>query len=71
MSETFDVRKSDQPFDQSRSLVAVIELSQASWLVGGMVPGLKRHPLKKLEPKKEKLLALLVRWRDEALRSAR
>ncbi len=67
MSESFDVRKSDQPFDQSRSLVAVIELSQASWLVGGMVPGLKRRPLKKLEPEKEKLLALLVGWRDEAL----
>jgi hypothetical protein len=33
MSESFDVRKSDQPFDQSRSLVAVIELSQASRLV--------------------------------------
>jgi transposase len=69
MSETFDVRKSDQPFDQSRSLVAVIELSQASWLVGGMVPGLKRRPLKKLEPEKEKLLALLVGWRDEALKA--
>jgi transposase len=69
MSETFDVRRSDQPFDQSRSLVAVIELSQASWLVGGMVPGLKRRPLKKLEPEKEKLLALLVGWRDEALKA--
>jgi transposase len=69
MSESFDVRKSDQPSDQSRSLVAVIELSQASWLVGGMVPGLKRRPLKKLEPEKEKLLSLLVRWRDEALKA--
>ncbi len=66
MSETFDVRKSDQPFDQSRSLVAVIELSQSSWLVGGTVPGLRRRPLKKLEPSKEKLLDLLMRWRDEA-----
>ncbi len=69
MSEAFDVRKSDKPFDQTHTLVAVIELSQASWLVGGMVPGLKRSPLKKLEPKKEKLLELLVRWRDEALRA--
>ncbi len=69
MSEAFDVRKSDKPFDQTHTLVAVIELSQASWLVGGMVPGLMRSPLKKLEPKKEKLLELLVRWRDEALRA--
>ena len=69
MSEAFDVRKSDKPFDQTRSLVAVIELSQGSWLVGGMVPGLQRRPLKKLEPEKEKLLALLVRWRDEALKA--
>ena len=67
MSDPFDVRKSARPFDQTHTLVAVIELSQARWLVGGMVPGLKRSPLKKLEPKKEKLLKLLVRWRDEAL----
>jgi transposase len=67
MSNPFDVRKSDRPFDQARTLVAVIELSQASWLVGSMVPGLKRSPLKKLVPKKEKLLELLERWRDEAL----
>jgi len=66
MSETFDVRKCDKLFDQDRTLVAVIELSQASWLVGGMVPGLRRHPLKKLEPSKEKLLALLMRWHAEA-----
>jgi transposase len=50
MSDRFDVRKSDRPFDQSHTLVAVIELSQASWLVGGMVPGLERSPLKKLSP---------------------
>ncbi len=69
MSEAFDVRRSGKPFDQSRSLVAVIELSQASWLVGGIVPGLQRRPLKKLSPDKEKLLALLLRWRDEALKA--
>jgi transposase len=69
MSNFFDARKSTIPFDQSRSLVAVIELSQGSWLVGGTVPGLQRRPLKKLEPSKEKLLALLLRWRDEALKA--
>lgn len=69
MSDSFDVRKSCKPFDQSRSLVAVIELSQGSWLVGGLVPGLGRHPLKNLKPEKEQLLALLLRWRDEALKA--
>ncbi len=58
MSEAFDVRKSNKPFDQTRTLVAVIELSQASWLVGGMVPGLERSPLKKLKPDREALFRL-------------
>ncbi len=46
MTDRFDVRKSDRPFDQDHTLVAVIELSQASWLVGGIVPGLN-SPLTK------------------------
>jgi transposase len=71
MTEPFDVRKSDRPFDQNQTLVAVIELSQTSWLVGGIVPGLKRSPLKKLKPEKEDLLKLLLRWRDEAAKAGR
>ena len=69
MSEVFDVRKSDRPFDQTGTLVAVIELSQASWLVGAMVPGLKRSPLKKLKPDEQALFRLLERWRAEALKA--
>ncbi len=69
MTDPFDVRKSARPFDQDHTLVAVIELSQASWLVGGIVPGLARSPLKKLKPEKEQLLKLLVRWRDEATKA--
>ncbi len=69
MTQAFDARKSNKPFDQNRRLVAVIELSQTSWLVGGIVPGLKRSPLKKLKPEKEHLLKLLVRWRDEAVKA--
>jgi transposase len=69
-----------RPDDQSRSLVAlqqdgtliaVIELSQSSWLVAGIVPGLSRHPLKKLEPDPEALLRLLRRWREEAGKAGR
>ena len=42
-----------------------LEMSQASWLVGAMVPGVERHPLKKLGPDAEALLRLLQRWRDD------
>jgi transposase len=44
-------------------------MSQSSWLVAGIVPGIERHPLKKLEPDEEALLRLLQRWRDEAART--
>jgi len=71
MTNSFDTRKSCTPFDQSRTLVAVIELSQQTWLVAGIVPGLRRCPSKKLTGanKEEETLKLLLRWRDEAIRS--
>jgi transposase len=53
--------------DQERTLIGVIELSQASWLVAGVVPGIERHPLKKLAPDQDAVLRLLHRWRDEAI----
>ena len=46
-------------------------MSQASWLVAGIVPGVDREPLKKLEPNGDALLRLLQRWRDEATRAGR
>jgi transposase len=67
-----------QPDDLSRSLISlnmdttlivVIEMSQLSWLVAGIVPGVERQPLKKMKPDEAGLLALLYRWRDEALRA--
>jgi transposase len=36
-----------------------------------MVPGIERQPRKKLEPSPERLLAVLHRWRDEAVRAGR
>ena len=53
--------------DQNSTIIAVIEMSQSSWLVAGMLPGIERQPRKKLEPNPERLLALLHRWRDEAI----
>jgi transposase len=47
-------------------LIAVIEMSLSSWLVAGIVSGLARHPLKKLDADPEALLLLLHRWREEA-----
>src|SRR5213082_2525882 len=57
-----------QPNDLSRSLVA---LDQNSTIVAGMLPGIERQPRKKLEPNPERLLAVLHRWRDEAVRAGR
>src|SRR4051794_4946742 len=66
-----DSRRSLIPLEQESTLIAVVELSRSSWLVAGIVPGLERHPLKKLEPDEEALLRLLQRWRDEAARAGR
>jgi transposase len=46
-------------------------MSQSSWLVAGMLPGIERQPRKKLEPSAERLLGLLHRWRDEAVKAGR
>jgi hypothetical protein len=66
-----DLSRSLVAFDQHSSLVAVIELSLDSWLVGAIVPGIARNPLKKLAPDQEALLKLLHRWRDEAVKAGR
>src|SRR5437667_12136923 len=57
--------------DQNSTIIAVIEMSQSSCLVAGMLPGIERQPCKKLEPSPERLLAVLHRWRDEAVRAGR
>jgi transposase len=57
------------PLDQDRTLIVVIEMSQSSWLVSAMVPGVDRHPLKKLAPDEKALLKLLHRWRSEAVQA--
>jgi transposase len=57
--------------DPDHTLIAVVEVSQSSWLVAGIVPGIERHPLKKLEADEEALLRLLHRWQDEAEKAGR
>lgn len=69
MSEPNDLSRSFTHFAQGSTLVAVVELSLSSWLVAGVVPGIARQPVKKLDPNAAELLRLLQRWRDEAARS--
>ena len=66
-----DLSRSLVALDQHKTLIAVVELSSSTWLVGGMVPGIEREPLKKLVPDEEALLKLLHRCRDEAVRAGR
>src|SRR3984957_18733922 len=66
MSQLNDLSRSLTSLEQDNEIVAVIEMSQSSWLVAGIVPGIERHPLKKLEPNEGELLRLLMRWRAEA-----
>jgi transposase len=64
-----DLSRSLVAFDQNSTLVAVVELSLSSWLIAGLVPGVTRQPLKKQGCDPDALLALLDRWRDEAIKA--
>src|SRR5438128_3940124 len=66
-----DLSRSLAAFDPISTLVVVVEMSKASWLVSGVVPGVERQPLKKLEPDATALLRLIERWRNEAVRAGR
>lgn len=67
MPQLNDATRSLAALEQETTLIAVIEMSQSSWLVAGLVPGIERHPMKKLEPDEGALLRLLQRWQDEAV----
>ena len=71
MPQPNDLSRSLVALDQDSTIIAVVEMSQSSWLVAGMLPGIERQPRKKLEPSPERLLGLLHRWRDEAVRAGR
>ena len=71
MSKPADLNRCLAPLDQEHTIIAVIEMSQSSWLVAGVVPGIERHPLKKLAPDQDALLKLLHRWREEAGQAGR
>ncbi len=66
MQKLNDLSRSLTALEQDGTLIAVIEMSLSSWLIGGIVPGVERQPLKKLAVDESALLKLLHRWREEA-----
>src|SRR5215218_5363501 len=71
MPQHYDLSRSLLTLDQASTLIAVIEMSQSSWLVAAIVPGIARHPLKKINADETMLLGLLRRWQDEAAQAGR
>ena len=64
MSQLFDASRSLTSLEEDSTIIAVIEMSQAKWLVAAVVPGVERQPLKRLDADKAALLKLLHRWRN-------
>jgi Transposase len=71
MPQPNDLSRSLAALDENSTLIAVIEMSQSSWLVAGIILGVERHPAKKLNPDAAGLLQLLHRWRGEAKNAGR
>jgi transposase len=71
MPQPNDLSRSRTALDQSSTVIAVIEMSRSSWLVSGIIPGVERHPLKKLAPDEASVLRLLRCWQEEATRAGR
>jgi len=71
MPQANDLSRSPVALNQDGTLIAVVEMSRSSWLVAGIVPGIARHPLKKLDPDEAALRRLLERWRGEATQAGR
>jgi transposase len=70
MVQVNDLSRSLATLDQSSTVIAVIEMGQANWLVAGIIPGVARHPLKKIEANQEQLFQVLQRWKNEAERAS-
>ena len=46
MPQLNDLSRSLVALDQDSTIIAVVELSQSSWLVAGVLPGIERQPQK-------------------------
>jgi transposase len=69
MANQNDLSRSLVALEQNNTIIAVLEMSLNNWLIAGIVPGVDRHPLKKLNVDEKALLQLLHRWRDEAAKA--
>jgi hypothetical protein len=56
MRKSNDLSRCLAALEQDSTLIAVIEMGKSSWLVAGVVPGIERHPLKKLAANEGALL---------------
>ena len=54
-----DLSQSLTALEQGRTLTAVVELGVAAWLVGGIVPGIEREPMKTIARDAKLLLGLM------------
>src|SRR6201994_4878140 len=61
-----DLSRCLYPLDMDATLIAVIEMSQSSWLVAGILPGVECQPLKRLAIDEHTLLKPLSSWQSEA-----
>ena len=71
MVQANDLSRSIIAFEQSSTLVVVIEMGARSWLVAASVPGVERQPLKKIDPDAASVLRQIERWRGEAVEAGR
>jgi transposase len=65
------IGRSTAAFNPDETLTIVVEMSRSSWLVAGLVPGMERRPLKKLNADEGELVALLKHWTQEAIMAGR
>jgi transposase len=59
MTQPFDASRFLTSFEQDSTIIAMIEMSQAKWLVAAVVPGVERQPLKRLDADEEAALLKL------------
>jgi transposase len=53
-----DLSRSLKPLSLNHTLIAVIELSQKSWLVAGIIPGVERQPFEEVRVQRGRTIEL-------------
>ena len=71
MPKPYDLSHPLTALEPDHTMVVVVEMSKASWLVAAIVPGLARAPLKKIDTDENQLLRLIERWTAEAAKAGR